>query len=238
MSTAKIGVAVAGILASVFAIAKPKPAAQSSARAWGEAVNGLQVSVYEDEDAQGPDRTMQIRVEFRNSGLEDISIQTGTIYGCGRDKSYTTEVKLTLVDSRGKQHRHLPFMGDGPPYRGGACAGNLTAFVIPLAPRASFSIPLDLAKYLDLSDSKSFPSMRRFPAGTYSLRAELTNVSQSQQLQFPKPPRAGFFDTIAFTRSWGGTSMSNAIQVRFDSEFAAVFDDRPTAEEKAPASSK
>jgi hypothetical protein len=96
------------------------------------------------------------------------------------------------VDSQGIPHTHLPFLGDGPPYRAG-CAGQVIPFIVILPPGASLSIPLDLSKYLDLSDSKAYVQ-KHFPAGTYSLQAELTAENV----------------------------VSNILQVRFDAEFAAA----------------
>lgn len=109
---------------------------------------------------------------FRNVGTEDMIATPGTVYGCGTHAGKTNAIQINLTDSAGIPHRHLPFLGDGPPYAPG-CAGAVRFFDVALRPGASFSLPLELGKYLDLSDSKEYESAR-FHAGTYSLRAELT----------------------------------------------------------------
>jgi hypothetical protein len=111
-------------------------------------------------------------------------------------------------------HRHLGFLGDGPPYASG-CAGRLKFFDVVLHPGACFSLPLDLGKYLDLSDSKEYVDAT-FHAGTYSLRAELTGPLRQFTDGTPSP-----------VGTWKGTVTSNILQVRFDKEFAAPMDDYP-----------
>jgi hypothetical protein len=64
-------------------------------------------------------------------------------------------------------------MGNGPPYLAGPACGNMTPFVAVLHPGESLALPLDIGKYLDLSDSKQYQEAR-FPAGKYSLQAELS----------------------------------------------------------------
>jgi hypothetical protein len=177
-------------------------AAQTSPQARGDAVNGLQMSISQDQSFQGTNRTMHLAVEFRNVGQDDETVATGG-ERCDDQKAETGNIQLTLVDSEGTPHRHLPFLGDGPPYRGGYCAGQIgPPFVISLHPGASVSIPLDLGKYLALSVSKGFYGMQKFHPGTYSLVAEL-------------PP-------------W----TSNTLHVHFDSEFAAPLNDFPTKSDR------
>jgi hypothetical protein len=81
-------------------------------------------------------------------------------------------------------------------------------FIVTLRPHESISLPLDLGKYVDLTDAKQF-EMNRFPAGTYSLEAEFTSVWESP-LQDKKT-------------TWLGTVKSNTIQIQFASEFAAAY---------------
>jgi len=73
------------------------------------------------------------------------------------------------------------------------------------------SLPLDIGKYLDLSDSRKY-EQARFPAGKYSLQAELRKTPSHSR---------------AWTTDWVGTVSSNILEARFESEFAAPLDDYP-----------
>jgi hypothetical protein len=185
--------------------------AKATHQAGTESANGLRMSLAHDEDASGgPGKPMDFTVTFSNTKREDVTFIPGMLVDCGRAPSKTSLVTLTLTDSRGKRHRHLPYLGgDGPPYQG-ACAGILTLFLVVLHPGESLSLPLDIDKYLDLSDSTQYEEAR-FPAGKYSLQAELREMpSQSN---------------VATTKHWVGTVSSNILEVGFDSEFAAPLDD-------------
>ena len=133
--------------------------------------NGLGMSIAHDETASGPAKSMQFKVTFRNLESEDLTFIPGTLIFCGVTPSKTSLVKLNLTDEHEKQHRHLPYLGDGPPYQGG-CAGRIEFYVVVLRGGESLTLPLDTGKYVDLSDSKQYVGAR-FPAGKYSLQAEL-----------------------------------------------------------------
>jgi hypothetical protein len=204
--------AFVGILAALVIVIVATTSAQKAApqpdlktQSWGEAVNGLQMSISRDEDATGPNRAMHLKVEFRNVSNELMTILLGT--RCGPVGGDTSEITLNLLDSEGIRHR-LPFLGDGPPYPAG-CLGEMTFLIVPLPRGASLSLPLDLGKYLDLSDPKNYVGTR-FHAGTYSLQAQLTEGPPSG----PPSPRW----------SWSGTVTSNRLQVTFDAEFVAPLD--------------
>ncbi len=192
---------VVGIVASVIGAAG---AARPIPESWGEAVNGLQMSISQDDEAAGPNKAMHFIVEFRNVGDEDFNIRPGDIRRCGPIRGETDAITLSLVDSQGTPHRRLSFLGDGPPYFAG-CFGEVVPLIVPLPPGASFSIPLGLGKYLDLSDSK-YPQ-QRFRAGTYTLQAEMTGGPSE------------FRGTPAWTGSWTGTVTSNTLEVHFDADF-------------------
>jgi hypothetical protein len=173
------------------------------ATVWGDAANGLQMAIFQDQGFQGTNRETHLTVEFRNVGQGDETFMTAG-GACGRDAS--AAVLLNLTDAQGTQHRHLPYFGDGPPY-GDDCPDTMgSPKVVTLHPGASVSMPLFLGKYLDLSDSKAYV-LHRFPAGTYSLKAELSN---------PASPRFN-------SGRWNGTAFSNVLQIHFDSEFGSVF---------------
>ena len=85
----------------------------------GEAVNGLLMLIAHDDAAAGPDKTTRFIVTFRNVGTQDMIVTPGTVYGCGTHAGKTNAIQINLTDSAGMPHRHLPFLGDGPPYAAG-----------------------------------------------------------------------------------------------------------------------
>jgi hypothetical protein len=143
-----------------------------------------------------------------------VTFSPGTLYFCGIAPSKTSAIALNLTDSQGKQHLHLPHLGDGPPYQG-FCAGRIESFFVVLHSRESVSLPLDLSKYFDLTDSKQYVAAR-LHAGSYSLRAE-----------FAMKPTDARNPILHATNPWSGRTYSNTVQVQFDSEFAAPVDDYP-----------
>jgi len=196
---------LAGVVACLVITAKANQQAET------ESFNGLRMSLNRDEGASGPDKAMHLIVTFSNTKREDVTFIPGMLFDCGRTPSKTSLVTLTLTDSRGMRHRHLPYLGDGPPYQG-ACGGSITPFVAVLHAGESLSLPLDMGKYLDLSDSKQYEEAR-FPAGKYSLQAELRQVPSEWR--------------TATTKYWAGTVSSNVLEVYFESEFAGPLDDYP-----------
>jgi hypothetical protein len=176
-----------------------------------ESADGLRLSLAHDQAASGPDKAMHFTVTFSNLKRKDVTLNLG-ILDCLRPPSKTSGITLNLTDSRDKRHRHLPYMGDGPPYHGWVACGVMTPFVAVLHPGESLSLPLDIGKYLDLSDSKQY-QMARFPAGKYSLQVELRY----------NPPESG----VPRSKYWTGTVSSNIVEIHFESEFAAFLDDFP-----------
>jgi hypothetical protein len=177
-----------------------------------EPVNGLRMSISRSQAASGP--ATQFTITFSNATRREVTFVPGTLYFCGIAPSKTSAIALNLTDSQGKQHRHLPYLGDGPPYQG-FCAGRIDPFVVVLHSRESVSLPLDLSKYLDLADSKQYVAAK-FHAGNYLLRAE-----------FAMKPSDARNPVQNATNVWWGRVYSNTMQVQFDSEFAAPVDDYP-----------
>jgi hypothetical protein len=185
--------------------------AKATQQAGTESANGLRMSLAHDEGASRPDKAMHFTVTFSNLKRQDVTFIPGMLVDCGRAPSKTSLINLNLTDSRGNRHRHLPYLGDGPPYYGG-CGGNLTPFVAVLHSGESLSLPLDIGKYLDLSDSKQYQAAR-FPAGKYALQTELREMPSEWNM--------------ATTKHWVGTVSSNILELHFESEFAAPLDDYP-----------
>ncbi|HWF40237.1 MAG TPA: hypothetical protein VG322_17060 [Candidatus Acidoferrales bacterium] len=197
-------------IAAIMRAGQTAPASQPASPSWGDAVNGLQMSISQDQTAQGPNAAMHFIVSFHNTGKEDEVLVTGGAV-CGVQRDASAEVRLNLVDPQGTQHRHLPWWGNGPPYKGGVCGGVIgDPFLVTLHPGRPASLPLFLEKYFDFSDSKAY-GMARFPAGTYMLQADLTRPGVSS----------------AQPKYWFGAVKSNVLQIHFDSEFAAPLGDIP-----------
>jgi hypothetical protein len=176
----------------------------------GEPVNGVQMAISRGDLEVDAEKGAIVVVTFRNLSANEVTLAPGTVFYCGGTPSKTSQVKLNLTDSQGTPHRNLPYLG-GP----GLCAGQIIPFVMVLQPGASLSLPLQLAKYFDLSDSKKYKEAR-FSPGVYSLQAELA-----------EPPYVSEGDRPSMINTWAGTMTSNTVQVKFPSEFAAPLDDYP-----------
>ena len=171
-------------------------------------VNGLQMSVSHEDAAPGSEKALQFTVKVLNTNSQEILITPGTTYNCGHEGSKTDLIKINLTDASGVPHRHLEFLGSGPPYPL-FCAGRIDFFEVTLKPGESVTLPLDLTKYLDLSNSKQY-EQAHFHAGTYSLQMELTGPPIRYVDGRPTPQGV-----------WVGTVTSDILQVYFDQEFAA-----------------
>jgi hypothetical protein len=158
----------AAVLACALMAAKGRQPASSAV------VNGLQMSVSHDDAALVSDKALQFAVKFYNTRSQKIIVTPGTTYNCGHEGSKTDLVKVNLTEASGAPHRHLGFLGRGPPYQGlGACAGRIDFFEVTLSPGESITLLLELTKYLDLSNSKQY-DQAHFHGGTYALQMELT----------------------------------------------------------------
>jgi hypothetical protein len=190
----------------------------ANAKQWAPStiVNGLQMSISHDDAATGSSKALQFTVIFRNMTSKELTISPGTTYNCGHEGSKTDRVKIALTEASAVPHRHLMFLGSGPPYQGlGVCAGRIDFFEVTLRPGESITLPVDLTKYLDLSNSKQFVQAH-FPAGEYSLQMELMGPTIQYEDGRPTPPGV-----------WVGTVTSSILQVHFDKEFAAAVSDMP-----------
>jgi hypothetical protein len=187
--------------------------AKATQQAGTESANGLRMSLDHDEGASDPDEAMHFTVTC-NLRSEDLTFSPGTLVLCGGSPSKTSAVKLNLTDTQGKQHRHLPYLADGPPYQSG-CTGQIELYVVVLHRGESLSLALDISKYVDLSDSEQYAGAR-FPAGNYSLQAELPTETFD------------ILKSILKTKNvWMGRAISNNVQTQFASEFLAPLDDYP-----------
>jgi hypothetical protein len=177
-----------------------------------ESADGLGMSVAPHEAASGPNKAMRFNVTFRNLRSDDLTFVPGMLVDCGRTPSKTSPAKLKLTDEQGKRHRHLPYWGDGPPYQA-FCAGQIEPYAVVLHRGESLSVPLDIGKYVDLSDSKQYDAAR-FSAGGYWLQAELTTEPYDTPSSTPKTKNV-----------WMGRASSNIVKIQFASEFSAPLAD-------------
>ena len=147
----------------------PRLLAQSdtSAEAWGDSINGLQVSLYLDPQQTGTNP--QLRIGLRNVGSSNIFVTLGG--HCGPGGIETAAINLDLTDSQGQSQR-LTYWKVVTGY----CAGNATLYVVPLMPGASFSTPLDLNEYKYWSGATNTLEQGWKPGGTYFFLAELQGV--------------------------------------------------------------
>ena len=113
---------------------------KATQKAGTESANGLRMSLAHDQGASGPDKTTHFTVTFSNLRSEDLTFSPGTLVLCGETPSKTSAVKLNLTDAQGKQHRHLPYLGDGPPYHAG-CAGKIEFYVVVCSPSWRIPVP-------------------------------------------------------------------------------------------------
>jgi hypothetical protein len=207
MSSQRIHLAAAVLVCALMAANGRQPASSA-------VVVGLQMSVSHDDAASDSDKTLQFAVKFYNTRSQKIIVAPGTTYNCGHEGSKTDLVKVNLTEASGAPHRHLGFLGSGPPYQGlAACGGLIDFFEVTLNPGESITLPLDLTKYLDLSNTKHY-DQAHFHAGTYAMQMELTGPPIRYVDGRPTPPGV-----------WVGTVTSNILQVHFDKEFAAAVSD-------------
>jgi hypothetical protein len=207
MSSQRIHLAAA-VVASALMTASVRQQASSAV------VNGMQMSVSHDEAASGSGKSLQFAVKFYNRRSRKMIIAPGTTFNCGHEGSKTDRVRVNLTEGSGVPHRHLGFLGSGPPYQG-VCAGRIDFFEVTLNPGESVTLPLDLTKYFDLSNSKQY-DQAHFHAGTYTLQMELSGPWIQYADGRSTPPEW-----------WVGTVTSNSLQVHFEKEFAAAVSDHP-----------
>jgi hypothetical protein len=190
-------VLIASLFASLLVLGGLSAALKPSAETWGEAVSGLQMTIYLDRAEGVPSKAPKFRVELRNAAQKDLVVNLGMMLANGK-MQYPNAVVLVLTDAQGKSRR-LDLREPG------AIAGRVDPFVLPIPIGATFSIPVDLDKYW-AAESKEFDY--KLKPGTYSLEAQFTGRSVSQQ--------EANLDVkgIALMPYWTGTVASN--QFRFE----------------------
>ena len=185
------------LVASLMVLGGLSAALKPSAETWGEAVNGLRMTIYLDRAEGVPSKIPKFRVELHNAAQKDLVLNLGMMLANGK-MQYANAVVLVLTDAQGKSRR-LDLREPG------AIAGRVDPFVLPIPIGATFSITVDLDKYW-AAESKEFDY--KLKLGTYWLEAQFTGRSVSQQ--------EANLDVkgIALMPYWTSTVASN--QLRFE----------------------
>ena len=164
-------------------------ASKASAQTWGDVVSGLQMRINLNQADSVQGKIPKFRVELRNAGESDLTVNLGIMLDNGR-KQYPTAVFLNLTDAQGKSRR-LDLIG--PPSVG----GRLDTFVLSLPVGATFSMLVDLDKYFAAA-SKEY-DYKPTP-GTYSLEAQFTGKGVPRDID------------LLIGHYWEGTVKSNRLR--------------------------
>ncbi|MFY9803413.1 MAG: hypothetical protein WA211_09780 [Candidatus Acidiferrales bacterium] len=187
---------IGGVLFASFVLLGGKATAlKPYLQASGEAVSGLQMTIYRERAASVPGKAPKFRIELRDAGENDLVLNLGMMLANGR-KQYPDAVVLILTDAQAKSRR-LDLIGPG------GIAGRVDPFVLPLPAGATFSIPVELDKYW-AAESKDFDY--KLKPGAYTLEAQFTGKGVSQQ--------EANLDVkgIALMPYWTGTVTSNRLR--------------------------
>jgi len=166
-------------------------------KSWGEPVNGLQISIYPDQDTTTGSST-RFRVELRNVGKDEVEPVVGARWPDGETLYAAT---LILTTSHGASYR----LFSEPRYVKADDVVNLVIaqLLVPIPPGAelfavrlplgySFSLPIDLNNYKYFSDATGVHTLELLP-NKFTLQANLIGQSSN--------------------RFWSGTAVSNVLLV-------------------------
>jgi hypothetical protein len=183
------------LLVSILLLNGSSAAVQQSPHKWGEAVGGLQMTIYLDQAASVPSQSPKFRVELRNAGENDLVLNLGIMLANGK-RQYANAVSLTLIDTHGKSRR-LDLLGPA------VIAGRSDVFVLPIPVGGTFSIPVELSKYAAVA-TREFDY--KPPRGTYSIEAQFAGNGVTQ-LEANLDVKG-----IALMPYWNGTVTSNMLR--------------------------
>ena len=158
------------MVASLLLLVGSSAALKSPVDTWGQAVGGLQMTLYLDPAEGVPSKAPKFRVALRNAGRNDLVVNLGMTLANGK-RQYPNAVTLTLTDAQGKSRR-LDLREPA------VIAGRVDPLLVPIPVGAAFSIPVNLDGYWPAT-SKEFDY--KLKPGTYSLEARITGRSVSQQ---------------------------------------------------------
>jgi hypothetical protein len=139
-SDEKLHTTVWGVLvASLLVLGGSSARLNSSQKAWGEVVEGIQMTIHLNRAEVGQSKTPRFRVELRNAGEHDLVLNVGMMLANDQEQ-YPNAVVLTLTDAPGKTRR----LNLREP---AAVGGRVDPLIRPIPVGATFSIPADLDKY-------------------------------------------------------------------------------------------
>lgn len=205
------------VLATCFSIvARPRPLLGQIGQEWGQAENGLQMSIYPAQEDRESLTAFRYRVEIRNVGKKDLLLVLGGMLANGR-KQYPDAVRVLLTNAQGKT---LDCGIPGP----AAVSGWVGPFIVPLPVGASFLLPVDLKEWTSNWTWCSTPRVQdpllTFTPGKYALRARYSASTVRGDYWPPNPgspspvqtPDEILWGGIILMPKWLGSVTSNQIE--------------------------
>jgi hypothetical protein len=172
-------------------------ALRASTQSWGEAVDGLQMTIKSDQPEGSQSKNPKFRVELRNAGEDDLTLNLGFMLANGKTQ-YPSAILLALTDVSGKS-RKLNIRAPGP------LDGRIDPLILPLFAGSNFSFRVDLTKYEPAGSTSKDPVYKLKP-GTYTIEAQFTGRAVSQQ------EANDDVKGIALMPYWKGAVSSNQLQ--------------------------
>ena len=128
-----------------------------------DADSGLQITIHLDPEEDGRSEGPKFNVELRNTGVNDLILNLGTMLANGK-KQYLDKLVLFLKDGQGKSRSMIDVRG---PF---SIAGRVDPLVVPLCAGCAFSFPVDLNNYMYLEEQTKDYAVVLNP-GAYSIEA-------------------------------------------------------------------
>jgi len=92
------------LVASLLLLGGLSAALKPSVKTWGEAVSGLQMTIYFDQAEGAPSKARNSELSCANAGQNDLVVNLGMMLANGK-RQYPNAVALTLTDAQGKSRR-------------------------------------------------------------------------------------------------------------------------------------
>ena len=128
-----------------------------------EVQGGLRLALIQEVSAG------HFRAELRNAGVQALILNLGFMLGNGREQ-YADQIHLLLTSDKGEQ-LHLKWL------LAATINGRVDPMVVPLPPGATFTLPIDLRKYIAPQEKVWNLSL---DPGHYTLTAEYKGVGASK----------------------------------------------------------
>ncbi len=137
-------------------------------------------------------------LEVKNTGEKDAVLNLGIMLANGA-RQYPSAITLTLRDAEGREHQFVLF-------EPAVIAGRLDPFILPLPKGADMRLPIDLSKYLLMTDRHIEDPPRPDTTKQYLVRAEFAGegVTQAQANLDVKG--------LALMPFWLGKAVSNTVK--------------------------